>query len=136
MAPEGESLLEAIAVALAKVVGGVGAKGRSVAGVEVVVSTTNGVPSRSGTSVWEGPAAGGGTGRPPPATVVAVVRCVVVVRPAVVGVVELGGTGAKVVVVVVGVVVVVCAITRAVVARVPKASAPRQTEMTRRTRPS
>jgi hypothetical protein len=103
----------------------------------VVVEMSTGVPSKSGTSVCVGPAAGGGIGRPPFASVVVVagftVVVVVVVDVVVVGTVGSGSTA--VVLVVVGV-VGTCAVACDNPITDRDASAPKQTETTRRTRAS
>jgi hypothetical protein len=107
----------------------------------VVVSKLTGVPTRSGTNVCVGPDAGGGTGRPFATVVVVAPFTVVVVRCVVVVVDGVGTvTGPLAVVVVVGGVVVVVGTSWARTwlspVRPMNASAPTQTETTRRTHPS
>jgi hypothetical protein len=144
VAPEGDVLRAEIGDAVAVWDGMVGT-GRAgakpwSAGLVVVVSSDTGVPNKSGTSVWVGPAAGGGTGRPPVATVVELdvdLAVVVVVGFCVVEVVvDAGGTAGVVVVVLAGgvvVLVVVWANTSPAVVRARNASAPKSTGKTRRT---
>lgn len=115
-------------------------------GTPVVVVISTGEPIRSGTRVWDGPDAGGGTGAVLFFVVVAVVAprpVVVVLLRAVVVVVTSGGAvvdGGVVVVGAGGGVVVVGSSTcaRTPVAVIPEqiASAPNQTQRLRRTAPS